>query len=116
MWSLIYVLVLFIKYQRVESLSCYQCSMKYSNSDCNLNNSTYFTECQPTYDTCLTIVLKPSNLDEIIITKYCTKRKACELQQNYTHSLTPCEPYNDGRSWGCVSCCGERDLSTKVTI
>jgi hypothetical protein len=49
-------------------------------------------------------------LDEIIITKYCTKRKACELQQNYTESLTPCEPNIEGRSWGCVSCCGERDL------
>jgi len=33
--------------------------MRYSNADCNANNSTYFTECQPTYDTCLTIVLKP---------------------------------------------------------
>ncbi len=49
-------------------------------------------------------------LDEIIITKYCTKRKACEHQQNYTHSLTPCQPNDDGRSWGCVSCCGDRDL------
>jgi hypothetical protein len=49
-------------------------------------------------------------LDEIIITKYCTKRKACELQRNYTHSLTPCQPNHEGRSWGCVSCCGDRDL------
>ena len=33
--------------------------MKYSNEECNSNNSTYATECQPTFDTCLTIVLKP---------------------------------------------------------
>ena len=43
----------------IDTLSCYQCSMKYSNAECNANNSTYFTECQPTYDTCLTMVLKP---------------------------------------------------------
>ena len=49
-------------------------------------------------------------LDEIIITKYCTKRKACERQRAYTHSLTPCLPNDEGRSWGCVSCCGDRDL------
>lgn len=49
-------------------------------------------------------------LDEIIITKYCTKRLACEQQKNYTHSLTPCQPNTEGRSWGCVSCCGDRDL------
>ncbi|UJR36702.1 hypothetical protein I4U23_029419 [Adineta vaga] len=110
MWSLICLLILFLDYQKVETLSCYQCSMKYSNTECNSNNSIYVTECQPTYDTCLTIVLKPSILDEIIITKYCTKRKACELQQKYTHSLTPCEPNNEGRNWACVSCCGERDL------
>lgn len=33
--------------------------MKYSNEECNSNNSTYATECQPTFDTCMTIVLKP---------------------------------------------------------
>ena len=105
--------------------------MKYSNEECNADNSSYLVECQPTYDTCLTIVLKPGKkrseiyvsvekkvhfhldvaiLDEIIITKYCTKRKACERQRNYTHSSTPCQPNNEGRSWGCVSCCGDRDL------
>jgi hypothetical protein len=36
--------------------------MKYSNAECNSNNSTYFTECQPTYDTCLTIVIKPGRI------------------------------------------------------
>jgi hypothetical protein len=36
--------------------------MKYSNVECNSNNSTYFTECQPTFDTCLTIVLKPGRI------------------------------------------------------
>jgi hypothetical protein len=46
----------------------------------------------------------------LIITKYCTKRNACENQMNYTHSLTPCQPNDEGRSWGCVSCCGDRDL------
>jgi len=35
--------------------------MKYSNEECNSNNSTYATECQPTFDTCVTIVLKPGN-------------------------------------------------------
>jgi hypothetical protein len=102
--------------------------MKYSNEECNSNNSTYATECQPTFDTCLTIVLKPGRvsfssvflrliffsipaiLNQLLITKYCTKRKACEHQSNYTHSLTPCRPYDEGRSWGCVSCCGDRDL------
>jgi hypothetical protein len=33
--------------------------MKYSNDECNANNSTYATECQPTFDTCVTIILKP---------------------------------------------------------
>ncbi len=33
--------------------------MKYSNEECNSNNSTYATECQPSFDTCVTIVLKP---------------------------------------------------------
>lgn len=84
--------------------------MKYSNEECNANNSTVAIECQPTFDTCLTIVLKPAILDQLLITKYCTKRKSCEHQRNYTHSLTPCRPNNEGRSWGCVSCCGERDL------
>ncbi len=45
-----------------------------------------------------------------MITKYCTKRSACEHQLNYTHSLTPCRPNDEGRSWGCVTCCGDRDL------
>lgn len=49
-------------------------------------------------------------LDEIIITKYCTKRQACERQRDFTHATTPCQPNNDGQSWGCVSCCGDRDL------
>jgi hypothetical protein len=39
--------------------------MKYSNTECNANNSTYFTECQPTYDTCLTIVLKPGRIRDV---------------------------------------------------
>ena len=43
----------------VHALSCYQCSMRYTNEECNANNSTYATECQPTFDTCVTIVLKP---------------------------------------------------------
>ena len=43
----------------IQTLSCYQCAMKYSNAECNSNNSTYATECQPAFDTCLTIVLKP---------------------------------------------------------
>jgi len=38
--------------------------MKYSNEECNANNSTYATECQPTFDACLTIVLKPGNKKE----------------------------------------------------
>jgi hypothetical protein len=37
--------------------------MKYSNEECNSNNSSYITECQPTFDTCLTIVLKPGRID-----------------------------------------------------
>ncbi|CAF2099609.1 unnamed protein product [Rotaria magnacalcarata] len=110
MWSLMLFLLLTITCSEIETLTCYQCSMKYSNVECNANNLTYYTECQPTFDTCLTLVLKPDNFDEIIITKYCTKRHACERQQNYTHSVTPCDPNNEGRSWGCVSCCGDRDL------
>jgi hypothetical protein len=51
----------------VAGLSCYQCSMKYSNAECNSNNSTYSTECQPTYDTCLTIVLKPGRIEFTLI-------------------------------------------------
>jgi hypothetical protein len=43
----------------IEGLLCYQCAMKYSNDECNANNSTYATECQPTFDTCVTIILKP---------------------------------------------------------
>lgn len=43
----------------VHALSCYQCSMRYTNGECNSYNSTYATECQPTFDTCVTIVLKP---------------------------------------------------------
>jgi len=77
MKTLIIVLVLFIKYQGRfnrnirylvvfcldnKALSCYQCAMKYSNDECNSNNSTYFTECQPTFDTCLTMVLKPGRI------------------------------------------------------
>lgn len=120
--------------EAANALSCYQCSMKYSNEECNTNASNYFMECQPTYDTCTTIVLKPGKsytmlcnsillirsfvsssplkalFDQIIITKYCSKKKACELQQNYIHSLTPCQPNSEGRSWGCVSCCSDRDL------
>jgi hypothetical protein len=99
--------------------------MKYSNEECNSNNSTYATECQPSFDTCVTIVLKPGKdkflfnlilllllaiLNQLLITKYCTKRHACEHQLNYTHSLTPCRPNDEGRSWGCVTCCGDRDL------
>jgi hypothetical protein len=53
-----------IFYLEIQTLSCYQCSMKYSNVECNANNSTYFTECQPTYDTCLTIVLKPGRIED----------------------------------------------------
>jgi hypothetical protein len=49
-------------------------------------------------------------LNQLLITKYCTKRNACERQLDYIHSLTPCRPYDEGRSWGCVTCCGERDL------
>ncbi len=105
---------------------CYQCSMKYSNEECNSNNSTYATECQPSFDTCVTIILKPGRdlffysigflfyflaiLNQLLITKYCTKRHACERQSDYIHSLTPCRPNDEGRSWGCVTCCGDRDL------
>ncbi|CAF3791355.1 unnamed protein product [Rotaria sp. Silwood1] len=111
MWSsIIVLLLLIIKYQNIEALSCYQCSMKYSNEECNSNNSTYATECQPTFDTCVTIVLKPAILNQLLITKYCTKRKACERQLNYIHSLTSCRPNDESRSWGCVTCCGDRDL------
>lgn len=39
-----------------------------------------------------------------------TLKKACERKQAYTHSLTPCLPNDEGRSWGCVLCCGNRDL------
>ena len=49
-------------YLEIQALSCYQCSMKYSNAECNSNNSTYLTECQPTFDTCLTIVIKPGRI------------------------------------------------------
>ncbi|CAF3861370.1 unnamed protein product [Rotaria magnacalcarata] len=84
--------------------------MKYSNEECNSNNLTSAIECQPTFDTCVTIVVKPDILNQLLITKYCTKRKACERQLNYIHSLTPCRPNDEGRSWGCVTCCGERDL------
>jgi len=100
--------------------------MKYSNEECNSKNSTYVTECQPSFDTCVTIVLKPGRifdvffisdfiyilaiLNQLLITKYCTKRTACEHQLNYTHSLAPCQPNQEGRSWGCVTCCGDRDL------
>ena len=114
----------------VAALSCYQCSMKYSNAECNANNSTAATECQPTFDTCVTIVLKPGRrecvhdrrriqrsvalfpaiLDQLLITKFCTKRKACEQQRTYTETLTPCRPNDEGRSWGCVTCCGDRDM------
>ncbi|CAF3661527.1 unnamed protein product [Rotaria socialis] len=110
MWSSIIVLLLIIKQSKIEALSCYQCSMKYSNVECNSYNSTSATECQPTFDTCVTIVVKPDILNQLLITKYCTKRKACEHQLNYIHSLTPCRPNDEGRSWGCVTCCGERDL------
>lgn len=58
----------------------------------------------------VSLIARLAILDEIIITKYCTKRKACERQRAYTHSLTPCLPNDEGRSWGCVSCCGDRDL------
>jgi hypothetical protein len=100
--------------------------MKYSNEECNSNNSTYATECQPSFDTCVTIILKPGRdlffysigflfyflaiLNQLLITKYCTKRHACERQSDYIHSLTPCRPNDEGRSWGCVTCCGDRDL------
>ena len=112
----------------IGGLLCYQCSMKYSNEECNANNSTYATECQPSFDTCVTIVLKPGRqrdflhrlrvhlichlaiLNQLLITKYCTKRHACERQSDYIHSMTPCRPNDEGRSWGCVSCCGDRDL------
>jgi len=110
MLSSISVLLLIIKQQKIEGLLCYQCSMKYSNEECNSNNSTYVTECQPTFDTCVTIVLKPAILNQLLITKSCTKSKACERQLNYTHSLTPCRPNDEGRSWGCVTCCGDKDL------
>ena len=51
----------------VEGLLCYQCSMKYSNEECNANNSTYATECQPSFDTCVTIVLKPGRETNLVV-------------------------------------------------
>ncbi|UJR09409.1 hypothetical protein I4U23_013651 [Adineta vaga] len=110
MWSSSLIVLVFINLRRIEGLLCYQCSMNYTNEECNSKNSTYATECQPAFDTCLTIVLKPAILDQLLITKYCTKRSACERQLNYTQSLVSCEPNDEGRSWGCVSCCGDRDL------
>ncbi|CAF4040514.1 unnamed protein product [Adineta steineri] len=110
MWSLIFVLLLIINLQKIEGLSCYQCSMRYTNEECNSKNSTYATECQPTFDTCLTIVQRPAILNQLLITKYCTKRKACEKQLNYTHSIAPCRPNDERRSWSCATCCGDRDL------
>ena len=78
MWTLIFVFFVIIKAEGkhrmrtgrggsfvlfflvgIEGLLCYQCSMQYSNEECNANNSTYATECQPSFDTCVTIVLKP---------------------------------------------------------
>ncbi|CAF1095634.1 unnamed protein product [Adineta ricciae] len=110
MWSSNFIVLVILSLRRIDALFCYQCSMNYTNEECNSKNSTYATECQPAFDTCLTIVLKPAILNQLLITKYCTKRSACERQLNYTQSLVPCQPNNEGRSWGCVTCCGDRDL------
>ncbi|CAF1465160.1 unnamed protein product, partial [Didymodactylos carnosus] len=59
MQTYVQMTVILLKIEHALFLACYQCSMKYSNEECNNNNSTYSTECQPTFDTCMTIVLKP---------------------------------------------------------
>lgn len=101
--SLIALLVVVVLFHGVATLRCYTCENARDNDACNKDGPT---DCEPTMDTCQTIVDYSAVSEKLSINKICTMNTSCGLQVNETSSLCV-NGMTSSRTSACTFCCSE---------